>query len=334
MKKNKIYLSIISVLLICLIVGYFLLLKRTPENADSGVPDKAEQQKIHEEAEAKLGIPSEPGMKWDTTPKDLVNAMGKSGVDFSQLKVYEIEDHTDSRYVEKVKKELGLPENSDEIYCVQGNGFWYKKINTDCKLTQNRMKQIGNKLHLGVWQGKKSYGETKILEDQKTGTQTFTFDGMPWKEDMYGSSLQNEYILWGMESDSSLIWKIEDGQLKEFGGFSYEIKPQKIKNKVAAKDQIGDYVWNIVDKYIKKSDQKQKMVSGDVVPFYIEFVPEEITISMTEEICEGKSRQFVPVVEFNGVVYSYDFEDKQWEYYKGGYAVSLESGEIYDWRKR
>ena len=52
-EKNKIYLSIISVLLICLIAGYFLLLKRTPENADSGVPDKAEQQKIHEEAEAK-----------------------------------------------------------------------------------------------------------------------------------------------------------------------------------------------------------------------------------------------------------------------------------------
>ncbi|MBO5488867.1 MAG: hypothetical protein J5972_03065 [Eubacterium sp.] len=337
MRKTKVYLMVSLILLACMVTGYFLLLKRAPEETTSGVLNKAEleqQQKTHEEVKAKLGIPSEPGMKWDTTKKDLINAMAKSGVDFSKLRIFQIKDHTDENYVEKMKKELGLPENTQEIYCVPGNGFCYKKIETDCKMTENKMETIGKKLHLGVWQGSKSYGTTQVLEDKKTGTQTFAFDGMPWKEDMYGSSFDEKSgILCGLESNFSLAWEIEDGNLKNLTGFSYEIKPQKIKNKVATKEQIGDYVWNIVERYVTMSDQKEKMAGGDVTPACIRFIPDEITISMTQEIFEEKSNQFVPVIEFNGTVYYYDFNEKKWECYKGGYAVSLESGELYDWRK-
>lgn len=337
MRKTKICLIALLIVIIVLAGGYFMFLKGTLEASISGVPDKAEQEyekRMHKQVVDKLGIPDEPGMEWDTTKTDMINALEKSGVDFSELKVYQISDHTDQNYVDEMKESLNLSADSQEIYLSPGNGFYFEDLNNDCEMTERKMEAIGRERHLGVWQGSTNYGTTKVQSDQKTGTETFTFDGLPWKQDMYGNSLGTDGILYGIESNQSIFWQIEGGNLKKFAGFSYEITPQKIKNDVSTKQRIGDFIWDVVERYVACTNQEEKMVGEDVAARYVRFIPEEITISMTREIFEEKSNQFVPIIEFNGTVYNYDFEAKQWDYYQGGYAVSLESGDIYDWRKQ
>lgn len=338
MKTTKIVLSVSFIAILFLCVGYFYFIKKTPEDTHSGVlneTESEEKQKMHDEIAARLGIPSEPGMKWDVTREKLQKNLSESDIDFSKWKTYDIHNNVDEKYIENMRKKLRLPDNCTEIFVSGGNSFSYEKRNATCNITENELEDLFSQIHLGVWQGEKNYGVIRKQKDAMAGTESFNFDGMPWKEDMNGSAL-DEYggLLYGPESGHALAWSIEDGVLRSFSGFSYEITPKELKNKITTKEQLTDFVWNKVEHYINKTDQYEKMVSGDVTPSYTFFDPDEITVSMTYENvnADEDKAQFVPIVEMNGTVYKYDFRDKKWEYYEGGYAVSLESGGIYDWR--
>lgn len=338
MKKTKIILTVSLLVILFLCAGYFYFLKKTPERKHSDVSNEtesAEKQKTHDEIAARLGIPGEPGMTWNVTKEKIQQGIGESGIDFKKLKVYDIHSNVNEAYIENLRKLLGLPDDCTELFLSAGNCFSFEKTNTTCKITEKELEAISKKIRVGVWQGEKGYGTIREQKEGKLGTENFYFDGLPWKEDMYGNSLdQYGDLLYGIESEHSLAWDIEDGVLKRFSGFSYEIKPKKLKNAVASKEQLTEFVWSKVEPYIKQMNQYEKTVSGDVTPFYTLFEADEITVSMTYENvnAEEDKAQFVPVVELNGTVYNYDFGDKMWENYKGGYAISLESGGIYDWR--
>lgn len=287
------------------------------------------------------GTPAKGGMDWMFSSDELVDSTYASIADFDELTVFNITNHHEDELLDNLQTALNLEKDDTSLYYVGTYAFYFENSSGNAFIHRKDVPDIINELHIGVWNDNKNFGVIRECKDD-ISEMTFSFHDIPWIEDYRGDSLsedesKNTMILVGVESKHDLFWEFNDeNNLTKFSGFSFEVNEEKRARSIASINDFYKIIENALEEYEKNADEQDENLYHlqGKHSIYEKFTINNIQIYYAREIDWGNSDRFVPVIILEGDRNLYYFSEDKWcTLVDAGYAISMESGIIYDWRK-
>jgi hypothetical protein len=339
---------VLVLLVVILGIAYVVISKVSSGNGEQETKNKTESEissddiiNNDEELRNKNGVPSKGGLDWSLSSDGLVKNTYETVTNLDELTVFGITDYHKDKLLEEVREALKLKEDDNNLNSVADCSFYYENLKGNADIHPDGISEIIEQLHMGVWSKDKNFGTLQDCGDN-IYEMTFKFNGIPWADDVTGSYLCGDapdgdfLMLSGIESKQSLFWNFDDtNNLVKFSGFSFEVEENKKTISCSSYDKFYDVITDAMNKLKKFTDNEDEYFYNTRGSYssYEKFTVESINICYAREIDEGNSDKFVPVITLNGERAVYNFSSNQWYTLKdAGYAISMESGNIYDWR--
>lgn len=355
MKKNYMILSGLVVLVVVMI-GIYMWMSSGPAESEGSAgsenlagsqnaedawnePKKLskEEKMTDEQIRTEKGTHEKGGMNWTLTDPDLFQKSYAEMKGLDDLSVFEITNLVDDDFREKLADGLKLEKNDPDLGSSDPESFFYDNFEGNKKVSGETVEKLIDDLHIGVWEGSVNYG-TIHPYGSNSYELTYEFNGYPWVNSYYGSSYPGSpgsYMIRGFDPDLSMAWRLNaHGNLTFLSGFAVEVEEKEAANQFASPEELEKFVSEAMNKYADDNNAHGE-ITEDVHPSFIEYDVTGLELWYTREIPYPgeKSGKFVPVLVLKGDYYSYDVVGDYWNPAPIEFAVSLETGALYDWRK-